>query len=161
MGFFDRWRRPRRYEFQGGTFTDAPVLTDDRPYVRRNRDSSSWMWLLLIPLFLLLGLGAYSLWDNSRTNGTGLNIQTPRFISDLFNGNGTNTNGTDNNGLQFGVGGAPATPTPTVVPTSTPSAEQSDQTTTQSSDKQSQQAVQSASDRQLPDKAPATGRGGN
>jgi hypothetical protein len=174
MGLFDRWRRPttRRYEFADRPIVDRPIVVDRdgrADYARRD-NSDSWLWLLLIPLFLLLLLGAYTYLGNPDLNQ--LKTNSENFISRLFNRPTNNTapsnttaanNG--NNGLRFGVGGA----APTATPTPTPSAqntgsskagsavERSTMTPTPTS--ATTRSVQSATDRKIPAVAPATGRG--
>jgi hypothetical protein len=161
MGFFDRFRTPRttRYELRDEPLVQRPVnenLYGDRPItdgrvIEKRRDDSGWLWLLLIPLFLLLGLGAYTYLG--RPNVQGITSGQPSFLSKLFNGTNSNQPSNTNNGLQFGVGGSPVTPTPTpskmMQLTATP------MPTSQSG------SVQSASDRLIPSVAPSTGRGVN
>jgi len=158
MGFFDRFRRNsvRKYEFQDSPFVDrsgvTPVTND---YVRtRRRPADSWLWLLLLPLFLLLGLGAYSYLTDSSPNGFRSN--QPNFISNIFErDNQQNTSDGNDTGIQFGVGGAPVTATPT--PSSTP-IQNVKSLTVESDEGQESGRVQSASERQIPSVGPSTGR---
>ncbi len=168
MGFFDRFKKPtvRRYEYADTPIENRSVAdrsSVDRTYqpnerigtdrvvdtTASTRENSGWLWLLLIPLFLLLGLGAYSYVS---TNNAPIRFGKTNVLSRFFN-NDTST-GTNNTGggMQFGVGGAPATPTPTIstLPTSTPTL-----TPVPTSG-----SVQSATTRQIPQQAPSTGRGG-
>ncbi len=165
MGFFDRFRRNnvQKYEFQNRPFVDrseATPMTND--YVRTRRRSDSWLWLLLIPLFLLLGLGAYSYLTNSSPNGFRAN--QPNFISNLFDrGDQDRSSENGDSGLRFGIGGAPATATPTpnqsgLTPTSTPTPVQDSNLQDESDEDQESGRVQSASERQIPSSGPSTGR---
>ena len=178
MGLFDRWRRPttRHYEFADRPAVDRPIIVDrdgKAEYARRN-NADSWLWLLLIPLFLLLLLGAYTYLGNPDLNR--LKTNSENFISRLFNRPTSNTapsNTTaanNNNGLRFGVGGSAPTATPTPVSgtngsSQTPSGSVDGQSgsastvTPTKSAVETTKSVQSASERKIPAVAPATGRG--
>lgn len=153
MGLFDKWRKPRIDHYD---FANRPVI-DQRYETNRVASRSSqtgWLWLLLIPLFLLLGLGAYNYFGNNPTTGSGKN-----FLSTLFQ-RGDDTKQNDE-GLQLGVGGSPATPTPTSTTTQGVGGSAVTPTATQTNDDSSNGAVQSASDRVIPSEAPSTGKASN